>query len=153
MNNEKVDVSRDPLLQRTPQAESNQLGLISSTLRHALRFGIVGITATAIHLAVALSLNIGLGLSALASNTAAFFCALLASYLGNLKWVFGAQEHNKIRAGKFFVTAGAGFLLNSTILALLVTQQIMPEALAIVVSVFCVPLATFAAFKFWVFRR
>lgn len=153
MNKKKDGASCDWLLQKIQQVDSGHLHLISSTLRDALRFGAVGIIATAVHLGVALSLNVGAGFSALASNTIAFCCALQVSYFGNLKWVFGVQEHNKIRSGKFLITTCTGFLLNSTILALLVKEQIMPDPLAIVVSVFCVPLFTFVTFKFWVFRR
>lgn len=153
MNNKKVEPDCTPLIKKIHRTQPGYMHLISSTLRDVLRFGAVGIIATAIHLGIALSLNIVAGFSPLASNTIAFLCALLASYLGNLKWAFGAQEHNAVRAGKFLITACIGFLVNSAILAFLVNEQIMSDPLAIVVSVFCVPLITFVTFKFWVFKR
>ncbi|MBQ0799670.1 MAG: GtrA family protein [Porticoccaceae bacterium] len=155
MTDNKIDGSADQTSPNNcqPVTRIQRIFARTDTMIHIVRFAVVGISATAVHLGVALCLNMAIGISALVSNIIAFCCALLVSYFGNLKWVFRVKEQNKFRAGKFLITALSGFFLNNTILVLLITQGLMADALAIVVSVFCVPLITFVAFKFWVFAR
>lgn len=154
MNSKKLTRSLEHALKNSRvHGKASAPDKLSATFVHAIRFGIVGITATAVHLGIALSLNVLLDITALVSNSVAFCGALLVSYFGNLRWAFGTQQHNVLRAGKFLLTAFSGFIINTVILAFLVSKQIFPDALAIIVSVFFVPLVTFVAFKFWVFSR
>ncbi|SOE59522.1 Putative flippase GtrA (transmembrane translocase of bactoprenol-linked glucose) [Burkholderia sp. OK233] len=63
----------------------------SPELIRLIRFGVCGLSATALHVGVAVVLISHVGTSQLLANTAAFACATCWSYLVNTLWSFSSS--------------------------------------------------------------
>ena len=111
----------------------------------------VGLLATAVHYAVALSLTVLLPLTL--ANPCGFAVALIVSYLGHARLTFSAmagQISHRERFPRFALVALGGFALNQSIV-LILSQTTLPNWLVLGVALAVVPFATFIASKFWVF--
>src|SRR6188474_377402 len=82
-----------------------------------MRFGVVGISASAVHLAVVLLL-VPLTVPPLVANVAAFGIAFQISYYGHRNWTFRA---NGARASymKLLIVSLASFAINEALYAVL----------------------------------
>ena len=80
------------------------------TMVRLVRFGVSGVIATGVHVAIATPLALGLGVSPVLANGVAFVCATVFSYLLNALWSFSAKpdRHNFLR---FVCVAVFGLLL------------------------------------------
>lgn len=117
-------------------------------LAEPLRFAAVGLTATAVHVAVGLTLASIFGLAPWAANIAAFVVALVVSYVGNSIVTFRVRAARADAFAKFAFMSGCGFVLNQGIVvALTGLGWTYAAALAVVVAI--VPAATFFAAKYW----
>jgi putative flippase GtrA len=117
-----------------------------------VRFGVVGVTATATHVGIVLALvETGL-LTPFWANVVAFSAALFVSYLGNHKWTFELQGGHRRHFPRFITVAILGLAVNQGIFHVVVgvLQGDYRIALAIVVTV--VPAITFVLNRFWAFR-
>ena len=117
-----------------------------------VRFGIVGIASTFIHVAVLSTLVELFRVEPVVASVPAFLTAMLASYGVNHRWTFGAQGSHKVYLPKYAVVAVLGLCLNVLITYLVV--DILGKwygfALALVVTV--VPPATFLLHRNWAFK-
>ena len=84
------------------------------TLVRLFRFGISGVTATCVHVAIATALVVGFSASPVLANGIAFVCATVFSYLMNALWRFSARpgRDNFLR---FLCVAMFGLMLTLTI--------------------------------------
>lgn len=117
-----------------------------------VRFGIVGVTATAMHVGIVLGLvETGL-LAPFWANVVAFSAALFVSYLGNHKWTFELQGGHRRHFPRFITVAILGLAANQGVFHVVVSvlQRDYRIALAIVVTV--IPAVTFALNRLWAFR-
>jgi putative flippase GtrA len=115
-----------------------------------LRFTAIGGTATALHAIVGLSL-VGAGLHALFANLLAFLSAFAASFAGHFYFTFSELNPGFAEAlGRFVITALGAFLLNETLLALLLLTNADP-GLALLISTGIAAGATFFLGRFWAF--
>jgi putative flippase GtrA len=117
------------------------------------RFAIVGVVATAVHMAVALVLHNLAGLAPLPANVLAFATAVLFSFVGHSYWTF--RDHGaelKYSAARFFIVAISGFLLNNAILWVLVEKTALGGSTSIIFAALVVPPMTYLLSKLWAFR-
>jgi putative flippase GtrA len=119
--------------------------------RQALRFVLVGIGCTALHVAIAGALiEIG-GSDAGAANGIAFTIATLASYVSNSIWTFQAPLAGGSLA-RFVVVALAGLAITVA-----VTSAIQSAGyhylVGIAAVVLTVPALSFLSHRLWTYRR
>lgn len=121
-------------------------------LRQALKFGVVGLLATAVHVMVGVLL-IGLGWSAAFANPAAFATAFLVSFVGHFYVSFADQNSPKWQAlRRFALVACLGFLCNQAILASVLATGFVPAAFALALSTLFAAAVTFVLSRRWAFR-
>ena len=122
-------------------------------LRPVLRFGLVGLLATLVHMAVGYTL-IQAGWHALIANLLAFITAFFVSFTGHL--VFSFADHTVKAAHafwKFIIVAVAGFCVNEALLATLLHLQALPSAPALFVSTAFAAFVTFFLSRAWAFKH
>lgn len=119
-----------------------------------LRFGIVGITATATHF---LLLGAGVDLLHLPPvpvNAIAFSMAAFITFFGQLLWVFpGHDGLNRARVTKFLASLLAGMAGNTAIMAISTHGLGLPYQVGFLISLVLVPAGSFLLNKLWVFRE
>lgn len=117
-----------------------------------VRFGCVGLAATAVHSSTALSLHHLADWSPLWSNAVAFTIAWFVSYLGNWAWTFSGTATHSQSAPRFLAVALSGFCLNQVLIYLTTSVLGWPfwAGLCLVLSI--VPILTFTASRLWAYR-
>lgn len=128
-------------------------GRVLKELLIAVRFGIIGITATALHIGVVWTLLSSTHLSALLANLIAFLCAFVLSFTGNYIWTFSAPGAPGKAMRRFFLISLSAFVANSTLLATILASGWLSPRLAAVASASVVPGITFLASRLWGFRQ
>lgn len=123
------------------------------TFAQFVRFGIVGVANTFVHLAVYSTLVVLVHVPYLWANVVAFAVATVNSYYFNRSWTFRSAEqlwHKE--AGKFLAVSGLGFLMNELLLWTFVRHggwsKIWGEGAAILIVLGW----NYAANKWWTFR-
>jgi len=124
------------------------------------KFGVVGLTATAVHVGCFVLLIEGLSVRPLPANVAAFCVAVLVSYLGNFHWTFrtdaqtlGMEDGRQPMIFlKFAVVAVTGLLLNTLVVYLVTETWQLPYGYALILMIGLVPIVIFLLNKFWAFR-
>ncbi len=131
---------------------SGRRARLRGTAGEVLRFGVVGVAATAVHYGTAF-LSLGL-LAPLAANTVGFLTAVLVSYAGHSRWTFRRTDRRSTvaRFQKFLVTATGGLALSQAVLIVAEASGRVPQALSMLAAVLVVPPTTFLLAKLWVFR-
>ncbi|MFX0540888.1 GtrA family protein [Roseovarius sp. S4756] len=116
-----------------------------------LRFGLVGGTATMVHLLVGVTLIQADWLPVLA-NAAAFCIAFIVSFAGHFGYTF-AEGATSMRAAliRFVAVALAGFTANEALLSGLLSRNLLAPSFTLILSTGLVALATFALARKWAF--
>lgn len=118
-----------------------------------MRFGIVGVAATMVHMSAAFTLFYIAFIPAVLANALAFLVAWCVSYTGQVGWTFkgrGGGHHKS--APKFFVVSLLGFMLNLIIVWVMADIMKVPFYVAVLSVVVSVPILTFVLSKYWVFK-
>lgn len=123
---------------------------MSALFGQSLRFAVVGLAATAVHVGVALALAAA-GWAPLWANFVAFGAALALSYFGNHGWTFGAGGRHGHHFPRFVALALAGLALNQAIVFIAVERAGWSFGAALAVVVLVVPVLSFALNRVWVF--
>lgn len=123
----------------------------SALMRQYMTFGLVGVTATLIHILVALVAHDHFGLSPLWANFVAYLTAVSVSYLGNATLTFRKPVLRTDQISRFAVISLAAFALNQAMVHLCVDMLAWPFALALGVAAMIVPAFTFVMSKIWAF--
>lgn len=112
-----------------------------------VRYGLVGLVSTSIHVAVAFALLGFAGFGVFAANLVGFLCAYGFSYLVQARYVFLARVSwwSSIR---FFLVQLAGLLLSMQVSGLLTETNPYVRTLLVVLVI---PLITFFIHKIWTF--
>lgn len=118
----------------------------------ALRFGLVGIMATATHIAMLWILLTNTLLPVLIANTIAFLSAFGISFMGNYLWTFGAPGSPKKALLRFLVMSISAFMLNSVILGAILRMGLANPLLVAIGSVIVIPAFTLLTSRLWVFN-
>ena len=123
----------------------------ADTVRQVATFGVVGVTATAVHVTVALIAHDHFGLSPLWANCVAYLTAVSVSYLGNAILTFRKPVLRKAQFGRFATISLAAFALNQGTVHLCVDIIGWPFHWALGLAAVIVPIFTFVLSKIWAF--
>ncbi len=121
-------------------------------LLRLVRFVVVGVTNTAINMAVYASL-LALDVSYVAASVAASAVAISIAYFLNRRFTFRVAEHSSSLVIRFFSVQIGAAIANVVLLALLIERAGMDPLLAQVVIVPPIVLTTFALNRLVVFRH
>lgn len=122
-------------------------------LKQLSRFGVVGLVATVVHVAVGLSLHNGVGMAPLWANLIAFCCAVGVSFLGQTRLTFPHATADGGAFLRFASVAITGLGANQVIVWVVTSALGGPYWLALAIIVATVPLLTFTLLKFWALRN
>lgn len=117
------------------------------------KFLLVGLSGYVVNLAVfTFSLEV-LGVHHIAAATIAFGVAVMNNFWWNRHWTFGAREgHAGFQAARFFAVSVIAFLIQVSLLELLVSAAGMPKIPAQAISLVLATPVNFIGNKLWSFR-
>jgi dolichol-phosphate mannosyltransferase len=94
-----------------------------------------------------------LGVHHIAAATIAFGVAVMNNFWWNRHWTFGAREgHAGFQAARFFAVSAVAFLIQVSLLELLISAAGMPKVLAQAISLVLATPVNFIGNKLWSFR-
>jgi putative flippase GtrA len=133
--------------------------LVRTAVQYA-KFGVIGLSATAVHVSVFSAVMELFAIAAWQANILAFTVAIIVSFLGHFHWTFRSDETDTEERRrqrnrsfpKFVFTASVGFTLNLLAAYVLVDVLGKPYVYAVLIMIFGVPPIVFALAKFWAFR-
>ncbi|ANJ66195.1 hypothetical protein A9404_01335 [Halothiobacillus diazotrophicus] len=133
-------------------APERVLGLLR-TGQSLFFFGLVGLTAAGVHLAVVWVLVSQTGMAALLANPAGFFVAFWVSFFGHRHASFAREEPHPIRQAlpRFALVAVLAFLANEFLYALLLAFTPLPYTVALFLVILVVAVGTYLASRLWAF--
>ena len=137
--------------------EKTQVGLpLLQLLAQGMRFGVVGLLATGVHILVFIGCIEILNIVPLWANFPAFLCALVTGFVGHFTWTFRMHHRallNHWRAAlfKFTLVSFTGLGLNTLVVYLVVNLLGHPYPYAVLLMVTVVPAIVFLMQKFWTF--
>jgi putative flippase GtrA len=125
-------------------------------LAQGMRFGIVGMLATGVHIMVFVACIEILDIAPLWANFPAFAVALITAFIGHFTWTFRMQQRSlennwKPAMFKFTLVSFIGLGLNTLVVYLVVTLLGHPYPHAVLLMVTVVPATMFLLQKFWAF--
>lgn len=125
----------------------------SPLIYQLMRFGIVGVSAAAVHFSVVVFLvQVGLVKQPLVANVFGFMLAFQVSYSGHRFWTFrGTTVTHKTAWAKLLLVSASGFCANEGLFYLFLTVAGLPYPLALFIVLAIMPIITFTLSKFWVF--
>lgn len=116
-----------------------------------LKFVLVGLLATIVHVAIVFLLVEGTGAEPVLASLPAFLAALSVSYLLNRRWTFESAVPNFRSFPKYLLVAVGGLLLNAAIMYVTVHVAHGPYLLGLAVVVSVVPVLSFMFQRDWSF--
>lgn len=118
-----------------------------------VRFGLTGVGATLVHITVVWLLITQGELPPMLANFLAFCSAFVVSFCGNYFWTFSTAKDPWRALRRFFLIAVFGFLLNSALLLLIISNGWLKPEFAAVASAALVPVLSYLASRFWGFKE
>jgi len=118
-----------------------------------IRFGIVGLAASGVHIFVVWLLLRLTSYPTLIANTLAFITAFVVSFSGHYIWTFQTPGNPSKAIQRFLLISLLGFLANTMILAVILKLGWFSQLVSVIVSIFIVPIITFFACRLWGFRN
>lgn len=123
------------------------------TAGEALRFGTVGLLATAVHAIIYAGLIHFSAIPPQQANIAAFTFAFVFSYMGHSHFTFSGEGRRVGKTGpRFLAVALIGYALNAGFVFLTTALLDWGAGAALPFMIFITPAATFALSKYWAFR-
>lgn len=122
------------------------------SIKQLMKFGIVGLAATGLHLLIAFILLYA-GVNVYLANLCAFLGAFVLSYIGHNYWTFAMTSWHPSTLAKSFLLASMGFLANNILLTFLLKIALFNEAMALFFSLLLVPLLSYFGSRIWVFQK
>lgn len=120
-------------------------------LLQMVKFGFVGLSATAIHTAMLLFLVEKLGVGPVLASVPAFLTALVISFLINHHWTFMAQGAYGRYFSRYAAVSGAGLVLNIAIMYGTVSLMHQSYVVGLGVVIILVPVISFLLQRYWTF--
>lgn len=121
-------------------------------LGSALRFGVVGILATAIHATIFLLLLNLTSLTPTPATVVAFLCAVLVSYSLNHGWTFRARGRHARHFPRFVTLALGGAAVNAGLMHLITDVLGLAPLIGLAAVLAVVPALSFLGNHYWSFR-
>jgi putative flippase GtrA len=129
------------------------MALTSKLFFQLMRFGIVGLTAAAVHFSVVVllvELNL---LQPLYANVIAFLISFNISYSGHRYWTFrGTVTQHRTAFPKLLLLQTSNLIANESLFYISLTFLKLPYPVALLLVLVTLPIITFTVSKFWVFR-
>lgn len=140
-----------------PFGGSQLSGLFEIAVQY-LKFGIVGVVATAVHASLFVS-AVRIGVEPVAANISAFCVAVVGSFVGHFHWTFRADpaasdvdpRQRSVALLKFIAVALIGLGLNSAGVYVVAYALELDAAYAVLFMVFVVPPVVFILNRLWAF--
>lgn len=123
-------------------------------VRQFIKFGLVGLSSTAIDWSIFYLLNLTFGVYYLYAKVFSFAIAVINSFIWNRRWTFRSQDPNRSQEfGKFFAIALIGLSLNALIMFLAVEDLHWRKIFGLILATGIVTIWNFLANKFYTFRE
>jgi putative flippase GtrA len=119
----------------------------------ALRFGMVGITATVVSLVVAMSVCVGFGTSAVVGNAASFVVAFWVSYFGHNYFTYRRNGQHMHYGPRFALGSLGVFAFMTGVTAFAENILGFDSRMVVAGTAVLYPLVSFATSQFWAFRE
>jgi len=125
-------------------------------LIQGMRFGIVGLLATGVHVLVFVGCIEILDIAPLWANFPAFLVALATGFIGHFTWTFrmhqrSLQDDWSAALPKYLLVSFIGLGLNTLVVYIVVNFLGHPYSHALVLMVTVVPATIFVLQKYWTF--
>jgi putative flippase GtrA len=118
-----------------------------------MRFGVVGVCASAVHFGIVISLVEMMAYPPLVANVLAFLLSFQVSYWGHRSWTFsGTTALHRVALPKLFLIGSVGLLANEGLFFLFLSVLHLPYQLALFFVLTILPIINFTLGKLWVFR-
>ena len=120
-------------------------------LLQMVKYGLVGLSATAIHGSVLFFLVEKLAVGPVLASIPAFLTALVTSFLINHHWTFAINGGYWRYFSRYTAVSAAGLILNIAIMYGAVSLMHQPYAVGLGVVIIFVPLISFLLQRHWTF--
>jgi len=136
--------------------DAGQGAAMRRLLSQGAKFGLVGLAATGVHIAVFVLCIELAGMRPFLANFPAFAVAVLVGFAGHFSWTFrdqarGAGRPATASLARFLATALLGLVLNSLVVYGVVDLLGLAYGYAAVLMATAVPATVFLVSKFWAF--
>ncbi|TFI55834.1 GtrA family protein [Mastigocladus laminosus UU774] len=118
-----------------------------------IRYAIVGVLGTSLHTGVLVLLVEVFSTPPLLSTSAGFIASFIASYLLNYKWTFRSKGKHINTLIRYSAVSLSGFILNLTIMFLIVDIFSLWYMIGQIISIIVVPVSNFILNSRWAFKR
>lgn len=122
-----------------------------SGITQLARFGVVGVSAMAVHWLV-VRLLVPAGLAPLLANVLGFAISFNVSYFGHRSWTFDTDADHRSTFWRFLSVALTSFALNESMYFLLLRFTALNYQVALGIVLLAVAALTFVLSKTWAFR-
>jgi putative flippase GtrA len=118
-----------------------------------LRFAVVGIAGTTVHYGVLIMTVQWLGIPAVVGSSIGFLLGALTNYFFNYRFTFRSKRRHREAVPRFYAVAAAGFVLNGSILAFLMSFWDLYYLWSQIFATAIVLLWNFSANFVWTFAK
>ena len=116
-----------------------------------VRFAIVGVAVALLYLCLYTGL-VGLGLTRLSANAAAFLIAVTTQYLGQTLFTFRAPLALPIQMARFVATVTCGMVVSALVTSALGPALGWPEWMSALAVTLILPIQNYILLTVWVYR-
>lgn len=143
-----MPAKRSAMLDRLP-LNNDQRTLLMQVLRYGITGGIVTMFGVAAYLVAVRAFQF----PPLASNVVAYLVSMALGYFMHARFSFreSSGEASVQQGGKFFVTSGISFALNSLFVWLFTSVMHWDDRTPVIAMVFITPAICFVIYRKWVF--
>lgn len=117
-----------------------------------IRYGIVGVIGTMLHIAVLVLLVEKYRLSPLWASSLGFLVVLIVSFILNRYWTFRSYGTVSVEFAKYCVTCVFGFILNFSIMFFFVDVLSWNYVIGQTMVILVIPISNFLLSRYWCFR-
>ncbi len=124
---------------------------VKTHYQQVLRFGLVGVMATIVHMSCVIILVEQVSMPPLIANIFAYLLALNVSFWGHRHFTFNHRAPIRNTLGRFLLVSGAGFAFNESLFFVFLHWFNHYYPVALMLTLTLTPLLTFVLGKLWVF--
>jgi putative flippase GtrA len=124
----------------------------SLELGRLVRFGLVGVVATAVYSVVALLAIQGLDLSPIFGSALGCTASIAVSYYGHTLYSFRVEINHAAFLWRFLSVAAASFIIATGVMWLLTDLMDVSYLLSVGIIAVLVPITNYVCNRFWIFR-
>ena len=134
-----------------------ETGRIRHLVRQGIRFGLVGVFSTIMHVVIFILCIELLRMQPFWANFPAFSFAFTVGFIGHFSWTFSHATSSSSRRGRlralvrFAAVSGTGLILNAAIVFAVVNISGLPYMYAVGLMVTLVPAVVFVLSRQWAF--